>query len=175
MNAESSGFTLRPVEPGDDLFLFTVFALAYENNHDLQLWNADAQRAFLYQQYLDWETSLHTTYPTAVHYVIEFNRAWAGRLTVWRTDFEIRVVDITLLPEYQGTDLGETVMIDVLTHSDRMCLPVRLHAESNHPLKQWADHLGFSELEKHGSYWFMERQYRENRDRPYAATSIPRV
>ncbi|NUN12021.1 MAG: hypothetical protein HUU55_00135 [Myxococcales bacterium] len=175
MLAEPIHYDLRPVEPGDDLFLFTLFALTYQPNYKLQLWNIDAQRAFLYQQFLDQEASFRATYPTAVEYVIEHKRKWVGRLIIRRTDFEIRVVDLVLLPEFQHTDLRETVLQDILHNSERMRLPVRLHAEADNPLKQLADHLGFTELEKHGPYWFMEWRFPQNKGSEYATTSVSGV
>ena len=85
----------------------------------------------------------------------------AGRLYVDRTADEIRVVDITLLPEHRGAGVGESLLEPILDEGDRDGLPVTIHVERHNPALRLYDRLGFEVVDDLGVYLFLRRPPRQ--------------
>ena len=59
---------------------------------------------------------------------------------------EIRVMDITLLPEYRDRGIGRALMKDVLRKAARVRKFVSLHVEDSNPAKRLYERMGFVEV-----------------------------
>lgn len=82
-----------------------------------------------------------------------------GRLYV-HEDYEgsVRIIDITLLPEYRGRGLGTSILKDVIAFADSMKKPVTIHVEAFNPAKKLYEKLGFKKVfETNEVYHLMER------------------
>jgi ribosomal protein S18 acetylase RimI-like enzyme len=79
----------------------------------------------------------------------------AGRLYISRGQKEIRIVDISLLPEYCGIGIGGKLMRELLREGDEKRLPVTLHVEKNNRALEFYQRLGFRIEEDRGVYLFM--------------------
>ena len=81
----------------------------------------------------------------------------AGRLYVNRGRSEIRIVDIALLPEHRGNEIGTALLRDLLAEADAAGKRVTIHVERLNPALGLYDRLGFSVAEDKGVYLFLER------------------
>ena len=86
----------------------------------------------------------------------------AGRLYVDRTADEIRIVDITLLPEHRGRGVGQALLEPVLAEGERDGLPVTIHVERHNPALRLYARLGFEVVDDPGGiYLFLRRPARQ--------------
>ena len=106
MGFESEAISLRPVAPGDEEFLFAVYASSRGDDLESLGWNSAQIREFLESQYEAHRRVLQSEYRHAEDQVILVNGAAAGRLLVERRDHEIRGVDVALLPEFRNQGIG---------------------------------------------------------------------
>ena len=152
----STTVTLRPIQPSDIPFLRTVYASTRTAELEPLGWTAQQQEIFLRQQFDAQHYHYQNFYTNARFQVIMQGATPIGRLYVARWPHEIRLIDITLLPEYRGQGIGSELMQDVLDEALRYTRPVRIHVEKFNPALHWYQRFGFTELEDRGIYWFME-------------------
>src|SRR6187549_1094935 len=99
-DAVSSPVTLRSVTDDDRAFLCAVYRSTRETELAMVPWDEPAKAAFVAQQFDAQDRFWAEQRPDAVRDVVLVDGVPAGRLYVDRTADEIRVVDITLLPEH---------------------------------------------------------------------------
>ena len=79
-----------------------------------------------------------------------------GRLYIDRSEDEIRLIDIALLPEHRGKGIGGSLMRQTLDEARLAGKPVRIHVEHNNPARRLYDRLGFRPVEDQGVYDLLE-------------------
>ena len=143
----SVGVDLRPSTESDAEFLFRVYASSRE--HEMNMlgdWSAAQKETFLREQFRLQHHQYRTYYPNACYDVIEKDGESIGRLYVEHMKNEIRVMDITLLPEYRDRGIGRALMKDVLRKAARVRKFVSLHVEDSNPAKRLYERMGFVEV-----------------------------
>lgn len=127
--------TLRPVAPSDEPFLIDLYATtrAWEQQH---AGLDDAQwRMFITSQYTARKNHYDKFFAAAESSIILQHRKPIGRHIVLRGEHEYRLVLTEILPEYQGSGIGSTLVKDVLAEGESAGKPVRLQvAKLNGPL-----------------------------------------
>jgi ribosomal protein S18 acetylase RimI-like enzyme len=88
--------------------------------------------------------------------VIEVDGARAGRFYVDRRSDDIRIVDITLLPEYRARGIGTALIGALLDEAAGCGQRVSIHVERNNRARRLYERLGFDEVAEHGLYFLME-------------------
>jgi ribosomal protein S18 acetylase RimI-like enzyme len=105
-------------------------------------------------------------YPEAEHQIIVVEGLLAGRLLVNRSPLEIRLVDISLLPQYRNQGIGASVVRHLQAEAESAGRPLTLHvARTNEAAIRFYRRLEFVEAGETGSHLRMEwlaRQIREN-------------
>ena len=147
---------LRPVLPGDEEFLFSVFASTRAQELDLVDWNAAQKQAFLRMQFHAQDRFYKENYPGVEYQIILRDDQPIGRLYVHRRTDEIRVIDISLLPEFQKRGIGSFLLNQILDEGNRKNLPVTIHVERFNPALHLYERLGFRLQEDKGVYLFMK-------------------
>lgn len=66
-------------------------------------------------------------------YVIEFDGQRVGRLRVVRTDEQIEIAGLQVLPAYQGRGIGTAVMTTLMQEGQTKALPVVLQVDKDNP------------------------------------------
>lgn len=147
---------LRPAGPADAEFLFRVYASTrYEELAPLG-WPAAQVEAFLRMQFRAQDTHYRTHFPAAAFDVILVAGEPAGRLYVDRRRDEIRVVDISLLPQYRGRGAGTALFGALFAEAAAAGVPVRIHVEALNPARRLYDRLGFVPIDTTGVYHLVE-------------------
>lgn len=82
-------------------------------------------------------------FPHAWFCIIEVDGKPAGRFYVNQTPKEMRVVDISILPEYRQHGIGSTLIQQIITESQRLNLPLRLRVDPLNPALGFYQKLGF--------------------------------
>jgi GNAT superfamily N-acetyltransferase len=100
-------------------------------------------------------------YPAGEFLVVVDEGTPVGRLYIGRSESEIRIIDIALLPEHRGNGIGSRLFADIFTQADRDGLPVTLRVEPWNPAKRLYGRLGFEPREQEGLYETMVRPPRQ--------------
>jgi ribosomal protein S18 acetylase RimI-like enzyme len=143
---------------GDDLaFLAGVYASTREEELRPVPWSGEQKLAFLRMQFEAQHAEYHGRYPDASFEVIELDGTPAGRLYVHRRDHEIRIVDISLLPDHRGNGAGTSLLENLIRESESVGKPLTIHVETRNPALRLYQRLGFRPIGETGVYLLMER------------------
>ena len=141
---------LRPEQPGDEPWLFAVYAGSREAELLLTDWDAATRQAFLEMQFKAMRQGYRSMYPQAQFSIIVADKTPAGRLVVDRQDKVIHVVDIALLPAYYGRGIGTAVMRGLLSEAERGSMNVRLCVRRDSRALRFYERLGFEPVADDG-------------------------
>lgn len=72
------------------------------------------------------EATYADNYPGAADLVITVSGVPAGRVLVWRSEAEHRIVDIAILPAYRDRGLGTLVLRSLIDEAQGSAKPLRL-------------------------------------------------
>lgn len=153
---------LRPVTPEDEPFLFEVYRGVRGEEMAAWGWNEAQQELFLKMQLKARDQSYPMYYPGLDDRIILFKDKSAGRLILSRTDEEIRLVDISLLPAYRNARIGTSVITSVLAEAEQTNRCVRLQVErTNDGARRLYERLGFLVTGENQTHFQMERKSKD--------------
>ena len=147
---------LRSVLPEDKEFTFYVYASTRVDEMALVNWTAQKKEAFLRMQFQAQSQFYAENYPGAEFYIILVESQQVGRLYIHRREDEIRIMDISLLPEYRNQGIGSALLNDILEEGRQHNLPITIHVERFNPAMRLYERLGFRQKEDRGVYHLME-------------------
>lgn len=148
--------TLRPATLDDQGFLFQVYAGTRQEEMALVPWDSSQKQAFLQMQFDAQLRHYHEYFSQAEQQVILNKGQPVGRLYLNRTDQEIRILDLSLLPEHRGGGIGTAILRSLLTQAQAEGKPVRIYLESFNPALRLYGRLGFSMIGEHGIHHLLE-------------------
>jgi GNAT superfamily N-acetyltransferase len=148
--------TLRPEQPGDEQFLFDVYASTRQDELNLTPWTPEMRQAFLNQQFRAMRQGYAEMFPDGEFSIILLDGRPIGRQVVHRNDERICVADVALLPPYQCQGIGTILMKSVLDDAAAAKLPVRLHVVRENRALNLYRRLGFEPIGEVGVYQEME-------------------
>jgi ribosomal protein S18 acetylase RimI-like enzyme len=143
---------LRDIQPGDEQFLFEVYASTRQQELAVTGWSPAQIHAFLAQQFAAQHAHYQEHYTDAQFSVIMDGDAAIGRLYVARWPREIRIVDIALLPEHRSRGIGARFLKEIQAEGRASARPVSIHVERMNPALRLYQRLGFQETEDKGVY-----------------------
>lgn len=156
--ANFDAITFRPYLPSDEPFIQQLYATSREAEMALVDWTAEQKTAFLNMQCTAQLHHYQLHYHHATHQIILYHGEPIGRIYVNRPPAEIRLMDITLLPDYRNHGIGTYIMQNLLAEADQSNRPVTLHVETINPdAYRLYQHLGFQPVSQNGIHMFMER------------------
>lgn len=135
---------LRPIQSNDMAFLSQLYASTRADEvAQIIDWTEEQKDTFLRQQFQAQHDHYQQHYPRAQYDIIEKNGEQIGRLYVDRTENEIRVMDIALLPSYRNRGIGRALMQKIMDEAAAKWQYVSLHVEEMNPAKKLYDRMGF--------------------------------
>jgi len=143
---------LRPEAPGDEPFLFTVYASTREEELALTNWDESTRLAFLQHQFQAMRLGYRAMYPAGEFSIVLLAGQPAGRLVLHRGPAEIRVVDLALLPAWRNQGVGTWLMREVCREAARAGKKVTLCVLQNNRALHWYARLGFVLVGSQGIY-----------------------
>jgi ribosomal protein S18 acetylase RimI-like enzyme len=147
--------TLRSITPGDDSFLASVYASSRAEELALTGWSEEQKAEFCRRQFDAQSAYYAVNYPGAAFQVIERDGVAVGRLYVARWEREIRIVDITLLPEFRGSGIGTTLLRELQEEARTAGKSLTIHVERFNRALELYQRLGFRQGEDKGVYLLM--------------------
>lgn len=146
---------LRPITPADDAFLARVYASSRAEELAVTGWSEELKEEFCRRQF-DAQSAYYTTnYPGASFQIIERDGWPVGRLYVDRWEKEIRIVDITLLPDFRGSGMGTKLLCDLQDEARSAGKSLTIHVERFNRALRLYERLGFQQVEDKGVYLLM--------------------
>jgi GNAT superfamily N-acetyltransferase len=153
----NESITLRPIGEEDMEFLYRVYySTRVEELAMIADWTDAMKEAFVRQQFNAQHAWYQEHYTGARFDVVLVDGTPAGRLYVHRREKEIRLVDITLLPDFRGRGLGSDILAALLAESESSGKPLTIHVEKFNPAMRLYRRLGFHTLEDRGPYELLE-------------------
>jgi ribosomal protein S18 acetylase RimI-like enzyme len=141
---ETAGLSLRAAGPLDEPFLAKVYASTRAAEMARVPWSDEQRRAFLAMQHKAQHADYHGRYPGASFDLILLGAEAIGRLYVERCPTAHWVIDIALLPAFQGRGIGSRLLRWLLEGAEAADVPVRLHVEIGNPAAALYRRLGFT-------------------------------
>lgn len=151
----SPAVTLRTVLEDDEPFLLEVYKSTRPEIIALG-WPLAQQEAFYRMQFDGQQRSYEMQYPEAAHQVIIFKDEKVGRLITFRTEREIRLADVALLPQYRNQGVGAFVVRELCMEAAQRNVPVRLQVSKFNPAIHLYERLGFKGLGESDTHFQME-------------------
>jgi len=148
--------SLRPIEPGDQPFLLSLYASTREQELAAVPFTPEQKTAFLTQQF-DAQSRHYARYEATTFELVLVGGEPAGRLIVARWPAELRIVDVALLPAFRGRGLGTRLLTPLVAEAEERGLPLTIHVERENPARRLYRRLGFAPVADEGVYQRWER------------------
>ena len=154
--------TLRNATDDDDSFLRDVYASTRKQEMAMVPWNEEQREAFLRMQFDAQHFHYHSRFPEASYQIVLSDEDPVGRLYVLRQEDEIRIMDITLLPQYRNAGIGKKLLKEIQNEADATARAVSIWVESFNPSTRLFESLGFSRVQEDGLNCLFEYRKSEN-------------
>ncbi len=148
--------TLRDVVPEDEPFLFEVYASTRAQEMALVPWDDEQRKSFLTMQFVAQHSHYREQFPEASYSVILRDDSAVGRFYILREEREIRILDITVLPEYRNGGVGTTLLRDLLNEAEQSGKRVLIYVETFNPSLRLFERLGFKSIAEEGLNFLLE-------------------
>ena len=148
----------RAIHASDEGFLLGLYASSREWEFQHTLWEEAKKQAFLNSQYQLQDRHYKQVYLGAIYEIIQLDGVDIGRLSVQRRADEIRIMDLILLPAYQGRGIGQSILQNLVHEAQGGKVPVTLHVEQGNPAMQLYLRLGFRQTGVSGQHIAMAWQ-----------------
>jgi RimJ/RimL family protein N-acetyltransferase len=150
--AAGLGISYRPIADADLPFLDALYVSTRAEEVAMTGWPAEMQRQFLAQQFDAQHRHYMRHYPDAEWLVVERAGRAIGRLYMEDWPSQIRIIDISLLPDSRGHGIGRAILEDVIDFAAGMGKLVSIHVEKNNSARRLYDRLGFRKAGDEGVY-----------------------
>lgn len=147
----------RSIQEKDFPFLKKVYRSTRENELDMTDWSEEQKSGFIDFQFNAQHAYYMNVYKDAEFQIIESGSTGIGRLYLWETEHQIRIVDIAILPEHRRKGIGSKILSDLIRQSELSGKKLNIHVEHFNPALRLYERLGFKKTDDTGVYLFMER------------------
>lgn len=154
-SAVARGIASRVAGPDDFAFIEALYVSSRAEELAQTGWPAAQQHAFLVQQHRAQHHHYQRHYADAERQILERDGVAIGRLYLGHWEAEIRIVDITLLPELRGQGIGGAILRDLGAAAAAAGKAVSIHVEKMNPARRLYLRTGFVLAEDKGVYDLM--------------------
>jgi ribosomal protein S18 acetylase RimI-like enzyme len=156
MSESRSSIRLRAATAGDRELLYSIYASTREEELSLLPWNREQKDAFLRSQFQAQDTDYHARFRDAAFDVVEDDGVPIGRFYVSRSNDELRLLDVALLPPHRARGIGTHLVRALVDEAVTRAVPLRLHVLCQNPARRLYERLGFHPVGEAGVYQQME-------------------
>ena len=156
MTATLQSIALRPAVLADEEFLFELFTINRSDELKSLDWGPERIEEFLTQQYAAQRRFLQADYPQANQLMILRGSDRLGAIVVERSEQEIRLVDLVLLPEYRNAGVGTLLIKELLAETAGVGVIFRVQIMRTNPAVALFERLGLVKTGETGSHYQME-------------------
>jgi GNAT superfamily N-acetyltransferase len=156
MKIADESITLRPVGAEDEAFLLELYKSSRGDDLRGLGWNENRISEFLEMQYQAQRVFFASDYPNLTDQIILLNGNAIGRMAVYSTTGETRLVDLALIPEQRNKDLGTQLIQAVQEEARAAGRPLRLQVIRFSRAVNLFERLGFARTSETGTHFQME-------------------
>lgn len=139
---------MRAAQQSDERFLFDLYASTRQEELRAWGWDELMQQNFLTLQWKAQCLSYETQFPAAQHQVILLEQRPIGRVLLNRTQQEVHIIDIALLPESRNQGVGSSILRELQLETVSLGLPLNLRVLKANPARRLYERLGFLVVEE---------------------------
>lgn len=155
--------SVRPAHSEDEPFLLEVYGSTRADELALTDWDEALRDAFLKMQFSAQQAHYRQHHPEGEHYVILVNGNAVGRLYIAEKETEVRILDITILPEHRNAGIGTPIIRELMAEAAMIGKALRIYVESFNRSRGLFERLGFVKSGESGHSYLMEWR-RESRE-----------
>jgi len=144
--------SFRPVTESDLLFLSNLYASTREEEMTILPWTDEQKVEFVRMQFNAQHKFFKQEFSNAEFNLVLKDDIAIGRMYVERRENEIRIIDVTLMPDYRGQGVGQVLMKSLLDESAGSAKPITLHVAKDSPAMSFYERFGFKYVEDRGVY-----------------------
>ncbi len=141
---------LSPIDNFDVPFLLTVYASTRSKEMAVVSWSDEQKRVFLEMQFQAQHNYYLSRYPNASYSIINLDGQPIGRLYIERQVDKIKILDITVLPEYRNRGVGTKLITEITQAGEQAEKPVQIYIENYNPSANLFSRLGFHPVAEEG-------------------------
>ena len=119
-------------------------------------WSDEQRHAFVSSQFAARQDFYSQTYPRAERSIILVLGREVGCLYLARLEDQLRIVDVTLLPEERNVGIGGYLLKELQKEARRSQKPLRIYVESFNPSMRLFERLGFQSIEEQAVHLLMQ-------------------
>jgi ribosomal protein S18 acetylase RimI-like enzyme len=148
--------TLRPASEDDQDFLLALFKSSRGDDLRGLGWDEERIAEFLEMQYEAHQNFLNADHPTLDDQIVLADGAQVGHLAIEQRPNEIRVVDLSLLPEHRNSGTGALLIQELQTQAAAAKRPLRCQVIRFNRAVGLFERLGFRRTSETGTHFQME-------------------
>ena len=152
----SDSISIRPVTDQDAAFLLEVYKSSRGDDLRGLGWEESRISEFLDMQYEAQQRFFESEYQRADDRIIVSAGKPVGRLVIERRDYEIRCIDLALLPEYRNAGIGVSLIQQMQDDAKRAGKPLRLQVIRFSRAVNLFERSGFVRTSETGTHFQME-------------------
>ncbi|MGE7843727.1 GNAT family N-acetyltransferase [Lysinibacillus sp. NPDC093712] len=134
---------LKAITNADEAFLFEVYSSTRNQEVDAWGWSVEQKQIFLEMQWRAQHASYKQQFPDASNSIIVVDNQCVGRLLIKELQGYHHLIDISLLPIYQGKGIGTYVINELLQKASKGKKAVILRVFQTNPARNLYERLGF--------------------------------
>src|ERR1700730_15644498 len=157
----ANSITVRPVTSDDEEFLLKIYKSSRGDDLRGLDWDEDRISEFLGMQYEAQQHFHESEYKRANDEIILVAGEPAGRLIVERLEYEIRCIDLALLPEHRNNGIGAFLIRKLQEEARRENKPLRLQVIRFSRAVNLFERSGFLRTSETGTHFQMEWKPRD--------------
>jgi ribosomal protein S18 acetylase RimI-like enzyme len=155
-SSRAAPVALRSAVQEDEEFLYQLYCSTRADEIAAFGWERAQQDAFLQLQFRGQQRHYQVQQLDVDNRVILQEDKPIGQLIVMRSDREIRLADISLLPEFRGAGIGTALIRELFAEARESGRPVTLHVEKSSRAARLYERLGFKKTAELGFHYRME-------------------
>ncbi len=148
--------TFKNIENRDQRFIEKLYRSTREKELNLTNWPEEVKHSFIIMQLTAQLADYKSKYPGATFQVILYKKKQAGRLYLWESKNDIHIIDISLLPEFQGKGIGNKILKELINSARQKSKMVSLYVIRDNPAKRLYQRLGFKKVSDNNMHEYME-------------------
>lgn len=158
MQPSQGKITFRVIANEDADFVYRVYCGTRDWEFQYTVWPADEKERFLRQQFEAQDASYQLRFPRATRRIIQIDGIDIGRIILERQDDCLRLIDLSLLPEWRGRGIGGDILRSLLNEALGGKVPMRLHVMKTSPALALYLRHGFRRIGESGHHYALEWQ-----------------
>jgi ribosomal protein S18 acetylase RimI-like enzyme len=142
------------ISDSDQGFLHGLYRSLREPELSLVPWSEEQKAAFVASQFAAQHQHYLSAYPNGLFQIIKMDDLCVGRFYVSQSEDQIRIIDLTILPEFRGRGIGTQILSETLESAGKR---VTIYLESFSESVGLFERLGFRIVKDEGIYVLWER------------------